>query len=199
MELVQFTTRSHLDAMHSQFPDALFYDTSTHAPYALDLSFVQDASSFSPFVPYGGIPIPGFRNKRSDSVEGIWQGLKVISGKIDQSHFHGKGRRRFGKVRGHQYGDRVLGYAEARLQIYAPSYRYMVKNSVPREILEKIYGYARHDIRQFFFDVDENPNIADVSSPFAHSSLLVSIINEELQSDNDSISGNDSRTYSARP
>src|SRR5690348_4753068 len=47
---------------------------------------VVDVSSYadppwcqlSPLWAHGGIPVPGMRGVTSDSVEGVWQGLKVI-------------------------------------------------------------------------------------------------------------------------
>ena len=58
--------------------------------------------------------------RTSDSVEGIWQGLKVIRGKIALRFFEDVGRKRVGKPAGHQFGDqkRLLDLAEARRKIY---------------------------------------------------------------------------------
>ena len=54
----------------------------------------------------GGIPVPGMPGTVSDTVEGIWQGLKVIRGKIAPHLFRGRGQKRGGKPAGHQYGDK---------------------------------------------------------------------------------------------
>ncbi len=179
MELTSFITRAQIQARRIRFPDARFYDTTFHAPLAIDYDFVTGRSELCPFTPYGGIPIPGMRGT-SESVEGIWQGLKLIDGKIDSGYFSGKGRKRYGKVKGHQYGDRVLPIAEAREKIYIPSYEFMLKERVSQEILEEICSLARAGEKQFFFDVDENADPRDTSSPLAHSAVLVSIINKAL-------------------
>ncbi len=43
---------------------------------------------FSPFFPHGGIPIP-FSQKKAESVEGVWQGLKVFEKEgIDEFFFY---------------------------------------------------------------------------------------------------------------
>jgi hypothetical protein len=61
--------------LREQVPEgAAVYDVSSYAdhPYC----------TLSPFWPHGGIPVPGMPGTTSDSVEGIWQGLKLIDGKI---------------------------------------------------------------------------------------------------------------------
>lgn len=180
MELATFTTRRKVQALAKALPFARFYDTSTHAPYATDFNYVINASEFSPFIPYGNIPIPKKPGCLSDSVEGIWQGLKVIQEKIDESYFSGKGRKRYGKADGHLYGDKIIGYKEAREKIYIPSYEFMFYNCVPKEKIQDILEYARDDVKQFFFDVDDVSDPGDLSGPLAHSAVLVNLINNEL-------------------
>jgi hypothetical protein len=133
---------------------------------------------FSPFYPHGGIPIPGMENRTSDSVEGIWQGLKVIRGEIAPRFFEGAGRKRVGKPAGHQFGDqkRLLDLAEARRKIYIPAYEWMLTNRIDSEILEAIISKAFRGIPQFFFDREDNASIGK-DRPLAHASLLVDYIN----------------------
>ncbi len=180
MELATFITRRKVQVLAKGFPGARFYDTSTHAPYSSDFSYVINASEFSPFVPYGKIPIPKKQGCLSDSVEGIWQGLKLIQGKIDESYFSGKGRKRYGKTDGHLYGNKIIGYKEARKKIYIPSYEFMFYHCVSQEMIQEILAYARSGIKQFFFDVDDVSDPGDTSGPLAHSAVLVSLINREL-------------------
>ncbi len=180
MKLAAFTTRNKIVNLQRTFPKAIFYDTSTNAPTARDYSFVTDFREFSPFVPYGNIPVPR-SSYTSDSVEGVWQGLKVIKGRTDKSYFRGKGRQRPGVPKGHQYGKQIIGYEEARKKIFVPTYRWMVQNRCDLNTLEEVYARAMEDMPQFFFDVDTNGNIGVQSSALAHSSVLVEIINAELQ------------------
>ena len=179
MKPVKFIPRTKVKEMIKANYYAVFYDTSTHAPYALNFPQVVNASEFSPFIAYGNIPVPK-TNEVSDSVEGIWQGLKVIRKKTDFSYFHGKGRKRQGKPKGHQYGKKVISYVQARKKIFIPTYTHMVFNCVPVESLQRIHDQSIRGIEQYFFDVDDNQNVGNVKSPLAHSSILVDIINNHF-------------------
>ena len=151
MKPVEFIARERVPALHDAFPHAHFYDTSTHAPLARDLAYVENFNLLSPFIPYGNIPIPGRSSQVSDSVEGVWQGLKIIRGRIDESYFRGKGRQRKGRVQGHLLGEKKMGYVEARNRIFVPSYAHMLAlNQDPQDLLEQVYDRARADERQFF-------------------------------------------------
>lgn len=177
---VEFTTRNYLLRLHEQYPQAYFYDTSTNAPAAYDFPFVIDAREFSPFQQYGNIPVPGLR-AASDSVEGVWQGLKVINGQIDSSYFRGKPRKRRGKPAEHRLGSELLSYSEARKKIFIPTYTFMLEYRVPKESLHLILERAKRGRHQFFFDVDTVSQVEDVSGPLAHSSVLVNYLNEKLR------------------
>ena len=135
----------------------------------------------SPFFPHGGIPIPGMENKRADSVEGIWQGLKVIRGKIAPRFFEGSGRKRAGKPRGHQYGEstRLLDLVEARRAIYIPAYEWMLDNCIDGELFEEIMTRAFRGIPQYFYDREDNGSIAK-DAPLAHAKVLVDYLNRKI-------------------
>ncbi|MCI0703613.1 MAG: hypothetical protein L0241_21235, partial [Planctomycetia bacterium] len=93
-------------------------------------SVVFDVSSYadplycelSPMWVHGGIPVRGMSGETSHTVEGVWQGLKVIRGKIATRFFRGPGAKRGGKPSGHQFGKKELGIIEARRLIYVPAY-----------------------------------------------------------------------------
>ncbi|MBS3123572.1 hypothetical protein J4437_02965 [Candidatus Woesearchaeota archaeon] len=177
---LEFTIKSDLEALHRVNPTAYFYDTSTNAPMANDFDYVIDAREFSPFNSYGNIPVVGNAQLTSDSVEGVWQGLKIIKGKTDFSFFNGSGRKRIGKVEGHLFNGKVIGYVEARKKIYTPTYEYMIENHIEEETLEKIMERSKRGKSQYFFDVDVISDIHDTSGPLAHSSILVDFINKKL-------------------
>jgi hypothetical protein len=164
MELVKFARRDQISQLHQSNPSAIFYNTSTRAPLAEDLDYVRDASQFSPFNPYGRIPVPK-TSYTSDSVEGVWQGLKIIKGRVDESYFKGKGRKRQGQPTGHKYGDKKLGYVQARNKIFLPTYKFMVDNRIPKEDLVDIRNCALMGSPQYFFDVDDNPDIHNTNTP----------------------------------
>src|SRR5689334_25408565 len=53
------------------FPDALIIDVTSRS--------AEPWVRLSPFYPHGGIPVPGHLGRTSQSVEGIWQALKVFA------------------------------------------------------------------------------------------------------------------------
>lgn len=153
-------------------PDAIVHDVSSRAkpPWV----------KLSPFYPHGGLPVPGEEGTTADSVEGIWQGLKILNGEIDPSYFTGKGRKRRGRPSGHRFGDRVLGYLEARKLIYIPSYEYLWRECVGQDLRRLLFEPASEGVVQYFHDFENNGDPEDASSPLAHSSLLVGLAAEEL-------------------
>lgn len=85
LALCQFLPNSHRENLPA---DAVVYDVSSYAdfPYC----------TLSPMWVHGNIPVPGMSGKVSDTVEGIWQGLKVIRDKPAFHLFKGKGKKRGG-------------------------------------------------------------------------------------------------------
>ncbi len=139
-------------------------------------------NQLSPFYPHGGIPVPGMSGRVSDSVEGIWQGLKVIRSKIAPRYFEGVGRKRGGKPVGHRLGDqkRLLGLVEAREKIYIPAYQWMLGNRVDSAVLEEIIGRAFRGVPQFLYDKEDNGSIHK-DGPMAHASVLVRYVNRLIE------------------
>ncbi len=126
------------------------------------------------------IPVPGNESTRSDSVEGIWQGLKMINGGTDVTLFNGKPRKRNGKVEGHSFGSEVLDYLDARKRIYLPAYIYhVVNNTIPKikdDLVEKIETGP-----VYLYDVEANGDIYDITKPLSHASILATILNLLLE------------------
>lgn len=132
----------------------------------------------SPFVHNAAyrIPVPGIESIRADSVEGIWQGLKVLHGITDFSLFKGRPRKRRGQPEGHLFGEAMLDYVAARKQIYVPAYVYHVINNA----LESVKDGLEKRIRSTpvaLFDVESNGCIEDTSRPYSHAALLVRVLN----------------------
>lgn len=153
-----------------------FYDTSSRGEYGPYLS---------PFsVAKEPVPIPGMPGKWSRTVEGIWQGLKLIEGQIDESQFDAQRPRK----RRHEpyaettflYGDEELGLIEARHRIYEPSYRHMFNTTVPESLLGKIEEGIARGSTHVFYDMDENPNMKDPRTSYAHSALVIKLLLERL-------------------
>ncbi|MGH7174039.1 MAG: DUF6939 family protein [Gemmataceae bacterium] len=160
--------------LREQVPSgALVYDVSSYADHPF--------CTLSPMWPHGGIPVPGMPGTTSDSVEGIWQGLKVINGKIARRYFSGKGHKRGGKPQGHQYGDKLLKIVEAREKIYRVAYEWMLNNRADPELISRFIEQALAEVPQFFHDVSDNGSIANPDEGWAHAAVLVQYLNRRCQ------------------
>lgn len=162
-----FLPYSHKDNLPA---DALIYDVSSYAepPFC----------TFSPLWPHGEIPIPGIPGKVSESVEGIWQGLKVIRGKTAPHLFRGMGKKRVQKKpAGHQYGNKLLSYREARYKIYKVAYEWVLENRIDADLMQTLIDRARAGRPQYFHDLGDNGDINNVNEPLAHAAVLVGYLN----------------------
>ena len=162
---------------------------ASHRPTVPAGVHVYDVSSYadppfctlSPVYAHGGIPIPGLPGRTSDSVEGVWQGLKVIRGKIAPQHFRGKGQKRGGKPSGHQYGDRLLDVVEARLKIYRVAYEWMLENRVDPALIQTFIDRAFGGEQQLFHDLGDNGNLHDRTRGWCHAACLVQYLNRRCE------------------
>lgn len=154
-----------------EYPDAVIIDvTSKGGPGWEELS---------PFYPHGGIPVPFMPGVTSMSVEGIWQGLKMFeTGGIDRESFRNdtmknikRTVRKNGRCLGHFGGeDKLLGYLEARQNIYVPSYFWMLENKCQKRI-----NAIRNVMKSrtvVLLDYDTNEDIENLSKPLSHASLI---------------------------
>jgi hypothetical protein len=135
----------------------------------------------SPFFPHGNIPIPFSENYLSESVEGIWQGLKVFENEdIDQAKFKVKNMsgikrtvRKFGKPLGHRQGvngSELLDYISARKNIYMRAYGYILENRV-KYIVDEL-GKKAHNQDIILVDYSTNEDIENEKKPLSHASLI---------------------------
>lgn len=159
--------------LQERFPDARVIDVTSRAtaPWV----------KFSPFYPHGNIPVPMSPGRFAESVEGIWQALKVFeSCDIDTSKFaitNMKGIKRTtrsnGRVRGHRAGvdsDKLLTYLEARKQIYLPAYNWVLENRLTDEIEQlRQIAASRHLI---LLDYETNCEIENLKTPLSHAGLI---------------------------
>ncbi|MBO5698608.1 MAG: hypothetical protein J6R79_01200 [Bacteroidaceae bacterium] len=162
-----------------EFPDAVIIDVTSKAKD----EFVR----LSPFYPVGGIPVPGKEGMTSESVEGVWQGLKMFEGEgTDASCFRNKTMkglkrtcRTHGKCLGHSYEGKALGYIEARKTIYIPSYKWMLENKCADLVKKlKIMSQTRTVV---LLDYDTYEDIENTSKPLSHASLIKKCIIGELK------------------
>ncbi|MGW6930492.1 DUF6939 family protein [Lentzea sp. NPDC054927] len=154
-------------------PDAVVVDVTSRGP--------DPWVRFSPFYPHGQIPVPMSPGVTSESVEGVWQALKVFeSSDVDPSKLavtsmKGLKRtvRRFGQVRGHRAGltgDRLLDYRTARHEIYLPTYRWGLENRLREEVerLHELAGSA--DVVLLDYTTNGDPD--DLKTPLSHAALI---------------------------
>jgi len=86
--------------------------------------------------------------------------------------------RTFGKVLGHRAGlagDRLLPYAEARREIYIPTYRWVLEHKLAAEVaaLRKL-GEGGKTV--LLLDYETNGDIEDLSRPLSHASLVAQFV-----------------------
>lgn len=140
---------------------------------------------FSPFYPLGGVPVPFSPGRFSQSVEGVWQGLKVFeTAGIDESKFENRSMKRlkrtvrkFGRCLGHQKGlesDELLGYREARYAIYLPTYRWALTHPLA-PLVEELRDLAAEQT-VVLLDYERNSDPEDLSRPLSHAGLLIAHI-----------------------
>ena len=159
-----------------KYPNALILDISSKGE--------QPWVKFSPFYPHGNIPIPPKDDNTkyfSQTVEGIWQGLKVFDNEdIDRSKFEIKNMegikrtvRKFGKPLGHRYGvegKTLLDYPTARKKIYLRTYAWVLDNLLQDEILLLKEKAAKQDL--VLLDYNTNEDIEDYKKPLSHAGLV---------------------------
>lgn len=156
------------------YPDAILADVTSGAKDGL--------VKLSPFYPHGGIPVPFSEGYTATCVEAIWQGLKVFEGSdVDVSLFQNdtmKGLkrtvRRFGKPLGHRKGvngKELLGYIEARKQIYLPTYKWVLEHKVA-DIIDRLRVASDSGKTIVLLDYDTNADVEDAKKPLSHASLI---------------------------
>jgi hypothetical protein len=173
MPIIVESRRKRRSTVEKAWPDALVLDVTSKGE--------QPWVRFSPFYPHGGIPVPGIPGTFARSVEGLWQGLKVFEHEgIDPSRWEiadmkgikrAAGRR--GRVLGHRLGvgsDVLLGYREARYNIYLPAYRWVLENRLSEEVSRLREESAARTV--VLLDYEMNANVDDLSSPLSHAALI---------------------------
>lgn len=156
-----------------KYPNAILADVTSGAKDGL--------IKLSPFYPHGDIPVPFSEGYTATCVEAIWQGLKVFeSADVDVQMFQNdtmknikRTVRRFGKPLGHRKGvngDELLGYIEARKQIYIPTYRWILENKVAN-IIERLREASKTKTI-VLLDYDTNADVENAKMPLSHASLI---------------------------
>ena len=156
-----------------RYPDAVIADVTSQATDGL--------VRLSPFYPHGGIPVPFSEGYTAMCVEAIWQGLKVFeTADVDVDMFANdtmknikRTVRRFGKPLGHRKGVKgteLLGYIEARKQIYLPAYKWVLENKVAN-IIERLREASKTETI-VLLDYTTNCDIDNPKTPLSHAFLI---------------------------
>lgn len=156
-----------------KYPNAVIVDVTSQATDGL--------VRLSPFYPHGGIPVPFSEGYTAMCVEGIWQGLKVFeTADVDVNMFANdtmknikRTVRRFGKPLGHRKGVKgteLLGYIEARKQIYLPAYKWVLENKVAH-IIERLREASKTETI-VLLDYTTNCDIDNPKTPLSHAFLI---------------------------
>jgi hypothetical protein len=184
MHTIHVDSRRKYDkTLRKLYPDARLLDVTSKA----DAPWIK----FSPFYPHGDIPVPFSEGVTAQSVEGIWQGLKVFestgidTSKFDVTAMRGLKRtvRKHGEVRGHQKGinsNELLDYRTARYQIYLPVYQWVLEHHLQDELahLRKIAS----EQSLVLLDYETNTDIDNLEKPLSHAGLIMHYLNGEFPS-----------------
>ena len=168
-----------IENIKKDFPNAVILDITSS-------SNNKKGKMLSPFFPHGNIPIPFTKNKKATCVEAVWQGLKVFeSHDVSLSTFDNdtmkdvkRSVRKNGRLLGHKRGiygskEELLEYFEARMEIYLPTYKWVLENvEEVKEIIDKIKDFR------------------DITKPLSHAGLVKLYIegNYPKESDKDKFS-----------
>ena len=160
-------------SLAAAFPAARIIDVTSKGP--------QPWVRMSPFYPHGGIPVPLSGDAVSQSVEGIWQALKVFqgcdvdTGKLTITSMTGLKRtvRKHGPVLGHRAGltgEHLLPYEQARRRIFLPAYRWVLEHRVADLVSELRTAAAEGDV--VLLDYTVNGDVTDTTSALSHAALI---------------------------
>lgn len=165
--------RKKIENILKKYPDAIIADVTSQAKDGL--------VRLSPFYPHGDIPVPYSEGYTAACVEGIWQGLKVFEEEdIDIRMFNNntmKGIKRtvrkHGRVLGHRKGvngTEILGYVEAKHQIYIPAYRWILEHKA-MDIIERLRK-ASETKTIVLLDYNTCCDVDDETKPLSHAYLV---------------------------
>ena len=165
--------RKKIENILKAYPGAVIADVTSQAKDGL--------VRLSPFYPHGGIPVPFSEGYTAACVEGVWQGLKVFEGEdVDPGMFRNdtmknikRTVRTHGRVLGHRKGvngTEILGYVEAKHQIYIPTYRWVLENKVG-SIIERLRA-ASKEKTIVLLDYNTCCDVDSDTKPLSHAYLV---------------------------
>eukprot|EP00164_Ancoracysta_twista_P006518 GFYU01009087.1.p1 GENE.GFYU01009087.1~~GFYU01009087.1.p1 ORF type:complete len:192 (-),score=34.77 GFYU01009087.1:89-664(-) len=167
---------------------------SLEKKYGNDDCYIVDLTSkaaepwvkFSPFYPHYRIPVPfDDEGDTAASIEGIWQGLKVfesagVDPKVAQNDTMARLKRtcrKYGQCYGHQKGftankdEPLLGYLDARRQIYLPMYKWLLENRLQSEV-KGLRSLMTKYKTLVLLDYETNEDVENLDKPLSHAGLV---------------------------
>ncbi|MGI0481106.1 DUF6939 family protein [Geminocystis sp. CENA526] len=171
MSIIVESRRRRLENIQKDYPTATIIDVTSKGE--------QPWVKFSPFYPHGNIPVPFYPRWKSESVEGIWQGLKVFeTAGVDRAKMSNQDMknikrtvRKYGKCKGHSAGyTTLLGYLDARKLIYLPSYLWVLEN--PLADLVKELRKMSESQTVILLDYETNGEVENCKKPLSHAYLI---------------------------
>lgn len=170
MKKVSVDYVENVKMVKKMWPDAIVLDvTMGGGMEKLDPSFRMEK-----------IRIPGFRIKKSLSISGVWEGLKIFEKKreIDESYFNnekklGKNRccKSYGKLIGIKVGDDILDVEKGIEEVFVKKYKEVIKyrysviiEGLKREMKKRTIVLLDYDEERY---------------PVSHAELLKEMIIEE--------------------
>ena len=171
--LIIESKRKKRENILKKYPNAIIADVTSQA--------TDDLVKLSPFYPHRGIPVPFSDGYTATCVEAIWQGLKVFETcDVDCNLFHNdtmknlkRTVRKYGKPLGHRkgvHGTELLGYIEARKQIYLPTYQWMLEHKA-LSIIEKLREASKTKTI-VLLDYNTNEDVDNEKKPLSHAFLI---------------------------
>lgn len=175
--IVIASKRKKRENILKQYPEAVIIDVTSKA----EDEFVR----LSPFYPHGGIPVPFSGGVGAACVEGVWQGLKVFEDEdIDTGMFVNdtmknikRSVRTHGRVLGHRKGvngSEILSYAEAKHEIYIPTYKWMLENKAA-DLVERLRQMSGKGV-VVLLDYNTCCDVDDEKKPLSHAFLVKAYI-----------------------
>lgn len=167
-----------VESILARHPQSTIIDVTSRAP--------RPWVELSPFYPHGDIPVPFSPGLTGQSVEGVWQALKVFErADVDLSKLQIESMRNIkrssrvgGRVLGHRKGvcgSELLSYRDARRLIYLPAYRWMLMNKAAN-LVESLRNLAEGSAEIVLLDYNLNGDVDDLSRPLSHAALIRSFI-----------------------
>ncbi len=172
-DLYVASRRRSAASLAAAFPGAAVVDVTSRGP--------QPWVRLSPFYPHGGIPVPFTPGATSQSVEGVWQALKVFAhADVDESKLRitamrglKRGASTYGPPLGHRrglHGTELLGYQQARREIYLPTFRHVLTGpAAPQVAGLRALAEAGSLV---LLDYTLNGDPADLRTPLSHAALI---------------------------